>query len=185
MNKKESITNNISSFYRQDRIRYITGNRLQWHEPSFWAVTIYRYGQWCKYIRLKWFKKILLLFYWPLYAAITIVTGINLPNSTKIGPGLRVWHFGCIVLHPDVIIGENCDIRHGVTIGNRQHYYDVPIIGNNVNIGAGAKIIGKIKVGNNVKIGANAVVVRDVPDNHIAVGIPAKNLPIKELIERK
>ena len=111
---------------------------------------------------------------------ITLLTGINLPVSAKIGPGFRIWHFGCIVLHPQVEIGKNCDIRHGVTIGNQKMYSDVPIIGDNVNIGVGATILGKIKIGNNVTIGANAVVLHDVPDNYTAVGIPARIYPTKK-----
>ncbi|HIK58838.1 MAG TPA: serine acetyltransferase [Nitrospinaceae bacterium] len=117
--------------------------------------------------------------YWPLYGFITLLTGINLPITARIGEGIRIWHFGCIVLHPNTIIGKNCDIRHDVTIGNRKTYSDVPEIGDNVDIGAGAKILGKIIIGNNVSIGANAVVLRDVPDNHIAVGVPAKIYPKK------
>ena len=78
------------------------------------------------------------------------------------------------------VIGKNCTLRHGVTIGNRQAVDDVPVIGDHVDIGAGAKILGKIRIGNNVSIGANAVVITDVPDNHIAVGVPARILPQKK-----
>jgi len=166
--------------YAQDRIRYSNYGKLEWQEPSFWAVTIYRFGQWTRSRKSKIVRIFFSLLYWPAFAVITVVTGINLPPTAKIGPGLRIWHFGCIVLHPNVVIGGNCDIRHDVTIGNRQDYDDVPVIGSNVNIGAGARVIGRIRIGNNVMIGANAVVLRDVPDNHIAVGNPAKNLPRKQ-----
>lgn len=76
-------------------------------------------------------------------------------------------------------MGKNCVIRQGVTIGTKNEDHDVPIIGNNVEFGAGCKVLGKIKIGNNVIIGANAVVLCDVPDNSIAVGIPAKIYPQK------
>lgn len=102
------------------------------------------------------------------------MTGINIPRTTKIGKGLRIHHYGCIIINSYSIIGDNCTIRHEVTIGNRNRDNDCPIIGNNCNIGAGAKILGNIKIGNNVDIGANAVVITDVPDNCIAVGVPAK-----------
>jgi len=82
-------------------------------------------------------------------------------------------------LNPDTVIGKNCTLRHNVTIGNRLNDHDVPIIGDNVDIGVGAVIMGAIKIGNNVSIGANAVVLCDVPDNHIAVGVPAKIYPKK------
>lgn len=79
------------------------------------------------------------------------------------------------MIHDSVSIGKNATIYNGVTIG-LQHDEDSqgPVIGDNVYIGSGAKILGKIKIGHNVSIGANAVVIRDVPDNSIAVGIPAR-----------
>ena len=80
------------------------------------------------------------------------------------------------MINPKTIIGNNCNIQQGVTIGNmnRGKRKGSPMIGDNVLIGAGAKIIGNVKVGNNVAIGANAVVVDDIPDNAVVVGIPAK-----------
>jgi serine O-acetyltransferase len=108
---------------------------------------------------------------------VTLLTGIHLPRGAKIGGGLRIWHFGCIVLNPDTIIGKNCTLRHGVTIGNRNSEHDVPVIGDNVDIGVGAVIIGSVVIGNNVSIGSNAVVLCDVPDDHIAVGVPARVIP--------
>lgn len=98
--------------------------------------------------------------------------GIELSPRTKIGKGLSISHFGGIAINGRAVIGDDLDIRQGVTIGNTEK--GVPILGNNIYIGAGAKIIGAIKIGDNVKIGANAVVVKDVPDNCTAVGIPAK-----------
>ena len=97
-----------------------------------------------------------------------------MPRRCQIGGGLVIFHFGAIALNPLVLIGENCTLRQGVTIGNRRTNSDVPTIGNNVDIGAGAVIIGDIQIGNNVSIGANAVVLTDVPDNAIAVGNPAR-----------
>jgi len=86
-----------------------------------------------------------------------------------------VGHFGHIILHSDVKMGKNCSIGPGVIIGTRGlSGQGVSIIGDNVYIGVGAKILGEIKIGNNVKIGANAVVLEDVPDGATVVGIPAK-----------
>jgi serine O-acetyltransferase len=169
-----------STPFLEDRKRYTSYGVLEWQEPSFWAVAIYRFGQWVQLRKNMYLKKLLWPIYLALYALITVLTGINLPPTAKIGPGLRIWHFGCIVLHPAVEIGKNCDIRHEVTIGNRQEYGDVPVIGDNVNIGVGAKILGRIRIGNNVLIGANAVVIHDVPDNCLAVGNPARIIARKE-----
>jgi serine O-acetyltransferase len=75
-----------------------------------------------------------------------------------------------------VVIGDNCIIRQGVTIGIRymDRLTEAPVIGNNVNIGAGAKLLGKITIGDNVNIGANAVVIHDVPQDGLYVGFPQK-----------
>ncbi|NOU42967.1 MAG: serine acetyltransferase [Methyloglobulus sp.] len=84
-----------------------------------------------------------------------------------------------IVIHGLSVIGDDCMIRQGVTIGNRHvdKPLEAPILGSRVNVGAGAKILGKIVIGDDVDIGANAVVIKDVPTNHIAVGVPAVNKP--------
>lgn len=103
----------------------------------------------------------------------SIVTGADIPLNSKIGGGLLLPHPNGVVIHPDAEIGPNCLIFQQVTIGSRNGSAP-PVIGGHVDIGAGAKIIGAIKIGNNVEIGANAVVLSDVPDNCIAVGVPAR-----------
>ena len=102
--------------------------------------------------------------------------GIQIPAGTKIGKGFYIGHFGCIVVNPDAVIGDNVNISQGVTIGqtNRGPRKGTPRIGNNVYIGPGAKIIGNIAIGNDAAIGANAVVTHDVPDNAVVAGVPAK-----------
>ena len=93
-------------------------------------------------------------------------------QGAAIGPGFVLLHgLGCVV-NPNSIIGENCIMLHGVTIGDSNGAN--PIIGDNVTIGAGAIIIGGIKIGNNVKIGAGAIVVNDVPDNATVICDKAK-----------
>ena len=81
------------------------------------------------------------------------------------------------MLHPETVMGRNCTLRHDVTIGTRSGDHDVPVLGDDVEIGAGAKILGSIRIGNRVSIGANAVVLDDVPDDHLAVGVPARVFP--------
>lgn len=87
--------------------------------------------------------------------------------SRHVGKGLCLIHSYSTIINGDAIIGENCTILHSVTIGGGKG--GAPIIGNNVYIGAGAIIIGKVHIGNNVKIGAGAIVVEDIPDNATAV----------------
>jgi serine O-acetyltransferase len=104
---------------------------------------------------------------------IEIITGISIPAQAKIGKGLRIHHFGGIILHSTAIVGEYCTIYHGVTLGDRGSWGDAPRVGNRVLIGAGAKLIGEILIGDDCVIGANAVVHTSVPTGHIAVGVPA------------
>lgn len=103
---------------------------------------------------------------------IEITTGISIPAGCTIGKGFRIHHFGGIIFHPSVIIGDNCTLYHGVTIGDAGGYGKAAKIGDNVMIGAGAKIIGEIQIGNNCKIGANAVVNMNVPDYSVCYGNP-------------
>lgn len=108
-----------------------------------------------------------------------ILAGNGISGLEAIGKGTVFFHrgIGCVV-HRKAVIGEFCKTMQNVTIGERFHEGkqggSVPEIGNNVTIGAGAVLLGGIKIGNNVIIGANAVVLNDVPDNAIAVGVPAK-----------
>ena len=102
--------------------------------------------------------------------------GLSVPHVTTIGPGLYFSHFGGVVVNGRAVIGKNCNLGHGVTIGqaNRGSREGAPTIGDNVFIGPGAKIIGRVKIGSHAAIGANAVVTSDVPERAVAVGIPAK-----------
>jgi serine O-acetyltransferase len=99
-----------------------------------------------------------------------------IPYRTQIGhKNVHFGHNGMgIVLDYRVVIGDNVRIDQHVTIGIRWDEKIAPIIGNNVRIGAGAKVLGSIRIGNNARIGANAVVLKDVPDGATAVGIPAR-----------
>jgi serine O-acetyltransferase len=102
-----------------------------------------------------------------------IGTGISIPAQAQIGKGLRIHHFGGIILHSETIIGEGCTIYHGVTLGDRGGWGGAPRVGNHVMIGAGAKILGGVTVGDDCRIGANAVVTTSVPPRCLAVGVPA------------
>jgi len=145
-----------------------------WAAQGFWVLVIYRFGRWRYGVRPWFVRKCFSLFYKILYKLIQILTGVELPCEALIGRNFIIDHFGGIVINGYAKFGDNCRIRSGVVVGlSRQAERCAPIIGDNVDIGAGAKILGAISVGNNVEIGANAVVIDDVPDNSIAVGVPA------------
>lgn len=110
-----------------------------------------------------------------LKAVLRICFSCSVSYKTEIGKGTILAYGGLgIVIHERCKIGKNCVIAQNVTLGGTSHKYNVPIVGDNVYIGAGAVILGEVTIGNNVVIGANAVVTKDIPDNCIAVGVPAK-----------
>ena len=164
----------LLSNLRKDLSRYIENGKIAYYEPTIILVVMYRICQLFSRIPFFLLRLPLQVLTTPLYFLIQIMLGIVLPRQTKIDGGLRFYHYSGIVLNPHVKIGKNCSIRQGVTIGNRKKKDDCPVIGDNCDIGAGAKILGAIKIGNNVSIGANAVVLSDIPDNATAVGIPAR-----------
>ena len=99
---------------------------------------------------------------------------LELGDCENIKGGLCIFHGFGVVINPFSRIGKNCIIFQGVTIGVSEPGGKAPVIGNDVFIGAGAKIIGNIEIGDNVRIGAGAVVIKDVPSNVTVAGVPAK-----------
>jgi serine O-acetyltransferase len=135
---------------------------------GFQALLVYRIFRWC-YERGIPTQPVRFFF----ERFIEVTTGISIPVQARIGKGLRIHHFGGIIVHPQTVIGENCTLYHGVTLGDLGGWGGAPRIGNDVVIGAGAKVIGEIEVGDESRIGANAVVLKAVPARHLAVGVPA------------
>jgi serine O-acetyltransferase len=150
----------------------------KWGAQGFWALVVYRFGRWRYGVRPTLVRKFMSLLYKIAFKFIQIVTGIELPCEVEIGQNFVIDHFGGIIISGYVKFGDNCRIRNGVTVGlKRIDDPRAPVIGNNVDIGSGAKILGPISIGNNVAIGANAVVLCDVPDDSIAAGVPAVSKP--------
>lgn len=103
-------------------------------------------------------------------------TGIEIHPAAKIGKSLFIDHGSAVVIGETTEIGDNCTIYQSVTLGGTGKHTGKrhPTIGNNVMIGAGAKVLGPIKIGDNSKVAAGAVVLKNIPENSTAVGIPAK-----------
>ncbi len=147
---------------------------------GFWVMLVYRFGRWRYGVRPALLRKVFSLVYRVLFKLVQIITGIELPCEVEVGRNFVIDHFGGIVVSGYARFGDNCRIRNGVVVGLRHvEQPTAPHIGNNVDIGTGAKLLGGIRIGNNVHIGANAVVLCDVPDNHIAVGVPAVVKPLR------
>lgn len=152
----------------------------KWGAQGFWALTIYRFGRWRYGVRPALLRKPLSLLYKILYKWIQIITGIEFPCEVQIGKNFVIDHFGGVIVSGFAKFGDNCRIRNGVVVGlKRVDDPCAPEIGNNVDIGAGAKVLGRIRIGDNVVIGANAVVLVDVPDDSVAAGVPATIKPRK------
>lgn len=150
-----------------------------WAAQGFWAMLVYRFGRWRYTLRWGWLRKPFSLLYKILYKLAQIVTGIELPCEVQVGKGFVIDHSGGIVVSGYASFGDHCRIRSGVVIGlKRVSDPCAPRFGDNVDVGAGAKVLGNIQIGNNVIIGANAVVTQDVPDNSMAVGVPAVIKPL-------
>ena len=143
-------------------------------EQSLWAVWVYRFGRRVDRLPGGLRKKLSTVLYWLLFRVVETLLATSLPKTAVIGPGLRIWHFGGIFIHSDARIGAQCTLRQGVTIGNRVEGGPVPVIGNNVEFGAYAQVLGGIRIGNDCKVGAMSVVLSDVPDGCTAVGAPAR-----------
>lgn len=162
--------------YKRDLARY--PKRAFLKEQSVWAIAVYRWGRGIHALKPSLYERICTCVYWPVFRLVETITGISLPKDANIGSGLRIWHFGNIFINSGAVIGKNCTLRQGVTIGNRHENGPLPVIGDNVNFGAYAQVLGGVKVGNNVNIAAMSVVLADVPDNATVAGIPAKVVKI-------
>ena len=135
---------------------------------GFHALVIYRIFRWCYERRIP--TQPVRFF---IERFIEVTTGISIPAQVQIGKGLRIHHFGGIIIHSETVIGDNCTLYHDVTCGDLGGWGGAPRIGNNIIIGAGAKLLGDIEVGDDCRIGANAVVRKSVPAGCVAVGVPA------------
>ncbi|MBW9145269.1 serine acetyltransferase [Clostridium sp. CM027] len=144
---------------------------------------IYRLGNRIYYkIKTPIIRQILWILYRSLDILIVqIIGGSDFPAQAQIGSKLYLPHNGKgVIIHPNAVIGNDVTIYHQVTIGsNKTGNNGAPKIGNNVFIGAGAKVLGRLCIDDNAQVGSNAVVLIDVPANATAVGIPAKIKQVK------
>ena len=144
---------------------------------GFAAVLCYRHGRWLAGLALPRFLRVFFGgFYFLYWKCVETSTGISLPPDCQIGPGLYIGHFGQIVVNSSVVMGCNCNLAQGVTLGLARRGEDIgsPRLGNSIYMAPGAKIIGPIHLADGTAVGANAVVTRDTEVNAVVVGIPAK-----------
>lgn len=149
-------------------------------EQGFWAVAVHRFGNWRMSIRPKLVRLPFSVLHKIAYKMVEWTCGISLPYTVRLGRRVRIWHHSGIILSARSI-GDDVQIRQNTTMGvlRTEHNFELPVIEDRVDIGVGAVILGGITVGHDSVIGANAVVIRDVPPESVAVGVPAKVIKTK------
>ncbi|WP_343631533.1 serine acetyltransferase [Roseateles sp.] len=150
--------------------------RMPRREQSMWALWVYRYGRRVDAAPAGLGRTLHCKLYLLLHTVVETLTGISLPKDTRIGPGLKIWHFGGIFVNPGTVIGAHCTLRQGVTLGNRVDGGPCPVLEDGVELGAYAQVLGGVRLGAGCKIGAMSVVLQDVPAGATAVGNPARIL---------
>ncbi|MBC7172361.1 MAG: serine acetyltransferase [Polyangiaceae bacterium] len=149
---------------------------------GFQALAVYRFGVARLQIETPLLRAPVSVAYRALYRFVRNVYGIELPHTARIGRRVVLEHQHGIVIHGQSVVGDDCILRQGVTLGIRtmDRLDEAPILGRGVNVGAGAKILGRVQIGDYASIGANAVVLEDVPEGALAVGVPAEIVPRRD-----
>ncbi|MDB5577990.1 MAG: transferase hexapeptide repeat containing protein [Bradyrhizobium sp.] len=150
-------------------------NGRDWTRPGFRALAVYRFGVWRMGVRPALLRAPFSVLYRMMFRRCRNVYGIELPYSARVGRGVVIEHQGGIVVHGASVIGDRCVIRQNCTLGIRRldEVTAAPTLEEDVDLGAGAVVLGRITIGRGARIGANAVVLSDVPAGAVAVGVPA------------
>lgn len=146
------------------------------HNRALIAVVVYRFGRWSTGIRLAPLRWLCGRLWGVANFCSEVVTGIHFRKEVVVGEGFHILHPGATFIHPRTVIGDRCGIMQNVTIGTNMDER-VPVIGNDVFIGAGAVVLGGIQIGDGARIAANSLVINDVPPNSFVVGVPGKAFP--------
>jgi serine O-acetyltransferase len=140
-----------------------------------WAIVWFRFGQYLQTEAPRILCYVSYIPYKVIERVLQWMVGIHLHPSCRIGPGLYIGHYGGIWINPRATIGANCNISHEVTIGAvKQTPEAAPALGDRVWVGPNATISGPVRIGSGAVIGANSLVVADVPENGVAIGVPAR-----------
>lgn len=142
-------------------------------DPALWAAATYRYGNFWSRHPIPVLSQCALIPYAFAKFLVEVLWGISISRHATIGPGFYIQHFSGIFIHTESVLGKNCIVSQGVSIGIKgAGVPGAPRIGDDVYIAAGAKVFGPVTIGHDVIIGANSVVTQDVPDTAVVVGVP-------------
>lgn len=146
---------------------------------GLWAVWTYHYGRWALQLSqpTRWFASKL---YGLLFFMVDLTSGCQIQRECEIGEDLHVIHAGNIKMHPRVRIGDRCGLMQDIVLGTTIEKDGCPVLGNDVFIGPGAKVLGPVNIGDGARIGANSVVLADVPAGTTAMGVPARVLKFRK-----
>ena len=155
-------------------------------EQGFWALAVHRFGNWRMGIRWKLLRAPMSVLYRCLYRIVEWTCGISLPYTVPVGRRVRIWHHSGMVLHARAI-GNDVHIRQNTTFGvaHRGQNEALPVIEDGADIGCHVCVLGNVRIGAGAVIGAGSVVLTDVPPGTVAVGVPARVLPTRELTDSK
>jgi serine O-acetyltransferase len=143
---------------------------------ALWAVAVYRFGNWSSSLGSPLARKLTSGLYGLLFLFVDMASGIQLNREARIGADFHLVHSGNVKIHPRSVIGDRVGIMHDVTLGTNMDREGAPTLGNDVFVGAGAKILGPVHVGDGARIAANSLVIADVPAGATAIGVPARAL---------
>ncbi len=165
--------------FQLDMERYKTrgyrGKEL-WLNPAVWSIASYRLGNWLHVTRPSVFIRIpLKIVSFLANKFCEVFMEMCIDPQAKIGPGFYIGHIGGVHINPQAVLGSNCDLAHRVTIGaSAMGRQGAPVLGDDVYIGTGATLVGKIKVGNGAKIAANTLVISNIPAGATVMGVPGR-----------
>jgi serine O-acetyltransferase len=166
---------NFSEDLARYRAKGYNGKEL-WLHPAVWSIAVYRLGHWLYVERPTAIARIplkLLSFFLTKFCVVFMEMDID--PQASIGPGLYIGHIGGVHINPGAALGKNCDLAHRITIGaSAMGRQGIPVVGDEVYIGTGAVLVGKIKVGSRAKIAANTLVMTNVPEGATVMGVPGR-----------
>jgi serine O-acetyltransferase len=147
-----------------------------WLDAAVWSIACYRLGNWLHVTRPFVLIRIpLKVVSFVANKFCEVFMEMCIDPHASIGPGLYIGHIGGVHINPQAILGSNCDLAHRVTIGaSAMGRQGAPVLGDDVYIGTGATLVGKIKVGNGAKIAANTLVITNIPDGATVMGVPGR-----------
>ncbi len=167
------------SRFGEDMARYrergYAGKGL-WLNPAVWSIACYRLGHWVHVEKPNALLRLPLKIVSFVFTFFCVVfMEMDIDPQAEIGGGLYIGHIGGVHINPGAVLGRNCDLAHRVTIGaSAMGRKGLPVLGDDVYVGTGATVVGKIKVGSGAKIAANTLVMTNVPEGATVMGVPGR-----------